>query len=294
MLLDRFMKKLHGPTHPVPGHHLACGGPQIIADQVLAATIRSVTLFGTHQLDLTHRAQGARGVSDAKVHALAFVAIRRQTHGVPLAPAMTTEKRVDVAPRSRWRGGEIERFRFDAARFAQGDNKVPAFVGNGLFDLFIVVAAIGQHQHLTPIVSTDIILQVERAQVCHHALMLTVIRELMCLAVALALEGNRRQGNQHVTQHQDDVGPLMSDDIPLAMMERFGVFRVQTGPVLQRTVDEDHDFPGQPVDAVERLGKLLGLPFRELSQRGDSHLGMRVQEFGKEPRDAGRKSERPL
>ena len=56
---------------------------------------------------------------------------------------MTTEKRVDVAPLSRGRGGEIERFRFDAARFAQGDNEVPAFVGDRLLDLFVVVAAIG-------------------------------------------------------------------------------------------------------------------------------------------------------
>src|SRR2546422_6702965 len=108
-LLDTFMKKFHGPTHPVPGHNLACGGPQIIAGKIRAATIRSVTPFGTHQLDLAHRAQGARGVSDAKVHALAFVATRRQTNGVPLEPAMTTEKRVDVAPLSRCAGGEIKR-----------------------------------------------------------------------------------------------------------------------------------------------------------------------------------------
>src|SRR5712691_2885641 len=114
MLLDTFMKQLHGPTHPVPGHNLACSGPQIIAGKILAATIRSVTLFGTHQLDLAHRAQVARGVSDAKIHSLAFVSTRRQTNGVPLEPAMTTEKRVDVAPLSRGGGGEIERFRFDA------------------------------------------------------------------------------------------------------------------------------------------------------------------------------------
>src|SRR4029434_2188452 len=125
MLLDTFMKKFHRPAHPVPGHNLACGGPQIIAGQILAATIRSVTPFGTHQLDLTYIAQVARGVSDAKVHSLAFVPTRRQTNGVPLEPAMTTEKRVDVAPLSRFGGGEIERFRFDAAGFTQGDNEVP-------------------------------------------------------------------------------------------------------------------------------------------------------------------------
>src|SRR5437870_10931739 len=95
MLLDTFMKKFHGPTHPVPGHNLACGSPQIIAGKILAATIRSVTRFGTHQLHLAHMAQVARGVSDANVPALAFVPMRRQTHGGPLAPAMTAEKRVD-------------------------------------------------------------------------------------------------------------------------------------------------------------------------------------------------------
>src|SRR5262249_35211383 len=188
MLFDTFMKQFYGPAHPVPGHNLACGSSQIIAGKILAATILSVTPFGTHQLDLAHMAQVARGVSDAKVHSLAFVPMRRQTHGVPLEPAMMTEKRVDVAPLSRLRGGEIERFRFDAARFTPSDNALPAFVGDGLLDLFIVVAAIGQHEHLTPIVGTNIVLQVERAQVCHHARMFAVIGKTMGLAIALAIE----------------------------------------------------------------------------------------------------------
>src|SRR5919198_6259135 len=119
ILLDALMPKLHAPPQTIPGDNLAWRGPQIIAGKILAATIRSVSPFGTHQLDLAHMAQVARGVSDAKVHSLAFVATRRQTNGVPLEPAMTTEKHVDVAPLSRGRGGQSERFRFDAARFAQ-------------------------------------------------------------------------------------------------------------------------------------------------------------------------------
>src|SRR3954469_10707083 len=150
---------------------------------------------------------------------------------------MTTEKRVDVAPLPRGGCGERERFGFDAAGLTQSDNEVPALYSNGLFDLFIVVAAIGQHQHLSPIVSAKVIFQVERAKVCHHALMLAVIRESMCLAVALALEGNRLKGNQDVAQNQDDIGPLMTDDIPLAVVERLGVVRVETGSVLQGGVD---------------------------------------------------------
>src|SRR5712691_538638 len=237
ILLDTFMKQFHSPPHPIPGDNLACGGPQIIAGKVLAATIRSVTPFRTHQLDLAHRAQGARGVSDAKVHSLAFVPTRRQTNGVPLDPAMTTEKRVNVAPLLRFGSTQSERLRFDTAGLTQGDNEVPALCSNGLFDLFIVVAAIGQHQHLSPIVSAKVIFQVERAKVCHHALMLALILEIMCLAVALAREGNRLKGNQDVAQNQDDVGPLMTDDIPLAVVERLGVFRVETGSVLQGGVD---------------------------------------------------------
>ena len=112
--------------------------------------------------------------------------------------------------------------------------------------------------------------------------MFALIREIMRLAVALAIEGNRLEGNQDVAQNQDDVGPLMTNDISLAMIERFGIFRVQTGPVLQRTVDEDDDLPGQPFDALERLGQLSGLCFREIFQRGDGHLGMRFQQVRKE------------
>ena len=69
----------------------------------------------------------------------------------------------------------------------------------------------------------------------------------------------------------------MTDDIPLAVIERFGVFRMQTGAVLQRTVEEDHDLPGQPVASCERLGTLPGLCFGETLQRGHGHLGMRLQ-----------------
>src|SRR6266705_1575930 len=89
VLLDTFMKKFYGPAHPVPCYNLACGGPEIIAGKILAATI----------------------------HSLAFVPTRRQTNGAPLEPAMTTEKRVDVAPLPRLRGGQSERFRFDTAGF---------------------------------------------------------------------------------------------------------------------------------------------------------------------------------
>jgi hypothetical protein len=113
---------------------------------------------------------------------------------------MTTEKRVDVAPLPRGGGSQSACFRFDTAGFTRGDNEVPALGGNGLFDLFVVVAAISQHQHLTLIVSANVVLQVERAQVGHDALLFTVIGKPMGLAIRFAIEGNWPQGNQHATQ----------------------------------------------------------------------------------------------
>src|SRR2546422_1502239 len=232
IVLDALMEKFDGPAQPVPHDNLTCRGPQIIAGKILAATIRSMAPFGTHQLDLAHVAHRARGVSDANVHSLTFVPMCHQTHGVPLAPAMTTEKRGNVAPLPRGGGGHRARFRFDAARCPQGNNEVPAFIGNSLLDLFVVIATIGQHQYLTPIIRSNIVLQGERAKVFHYALVFALIREIMRLAVPLALEGDRPQRNPHITQNGDDIGPLMPNDIPLAVIERCGVFRIETGAVL--------------------------------------------------------------
>src|SRR6266487_269992 len=104
----------------------------------------------------------------------------------------------------------------------------------------------------------------------------------MRLTIPLVIEGNRLQWNQYVTQEQDDIGPLMTDDIALAVIERLGIFRVQTSSVLQCTVDDDQDLPGQPVASCERLGKLPGLCFGETLQRGRRLLRMRFQPFRKE------------
>ena len=206
MLLDALMPKLHAPPQTIPGDNLAWRGPQIIAGKIRAATIQSVSPFGTHQLDLAHMAQGARGVSDAKVHSRALVPARLETNGVPLEPAMTTAKRVHMKPRLRCGAAQRERGRCDIAGFAQGDDEVPALLGNGLFDLFIVVAALGQHYDLASIVGAQVRLESERLEVVDHARMLAVIREALCPAVALAVEGNRREGDEDGAENEDDVG----------------------------------------------------------------------------------------
>ncbi len=227
-------------------------------------------------------AQVARGVSDAKVHSRAFVPARLETNGVPLEPAMTTEKRVHVQPMLRCGAAQRERGRFDTAGFAKGDDEVPTLLGNGLFDLFIVVAAIGQHHDLASIVGAQVRLEIERLEVVDHALMLAVIREALCPAVALAVEGNRREGDEDVAENEDDVGPLMADDVALAVVEGLGIFRVETGSVLDGGIDDQQDFPGQAADALEGLGELAGLGFGELIEGRDGDVGRRLQQFGKQ------------
>jgi len=58
-LLATFMKQFSGPAHPVPGHNLACRGPQIMAGKRLAATMRSVVQCSPPQRARADRAQGA-------------------------------------------------------------------------------------------------------------------------------------------------------------------------------------------------------------------------------------------
>ena len=210
--------------------------------------------------------------------------MRRQTHGGPLAPAMTAEKRVDVTPLPSMRSRQRQCGGFDAAGFPQGNNAVPALVGDGLLALFVVRAALGQPQDLTLILRANRVLQVQRTQGGHHARMFALIGQTMRLTRPLALEGNRLQWHQDVTQEQDDSGPRMTDDLALAVMERWGIFRVQTSAVLQWTVDEDQDLPGQPVASCERLGQRPGLCVGETLPRGRRHLRMRLQPVRKEGR----------
>ena len=100
------------------------------------------------------------------------------------------------------------------------------------------------------------------------------------MGLAISLARGSAQGNQHVPGSGRYWS--LTDDIPFAVIERFSVFRVQTGSVLQRTVDDDDDLPGQPIDPFERLGTLPSLCFGEMFQRRDGHLGMRFQQVRKE------------
>jgi hypothetical protein len=75
----------------------------------------------------------------------------------------------------------------------------------------------------------------------------------------------------------------MAEDKAVAMIEPLGVFRMQTGPVLERTIDYEGYFPGQTLALVQGFGNVLGLFLGEALQRidGDSAMGFQhLRELG--------------
>ena len=74
------------------------------------------------------------------------------------------------------------------------------------------------------------------SEVVYHKRMLSLIVKRMFPAIPLALVGDRAKRNQPIMDHQDNIGPLMPDDIPFAMMKLLGVCRMQTRPMLEGTL----------------------------------------------------------
>src|ERR687887_761421 len=100
VLLDIFVKKLYCPAQTIPQYDLALRDSDITTGEVLAATLRSFFKFRTHQLHVTHIAQVAQGVSNAKFHSLRLGAIRHETNGLPLQPAMIAKEQGNRTPLS--------------------------------------------------------------------------------------------------------------------------------------------------------------------------------------------------
>ena len=67
------------------------------------------------------------------------------------------------------------------------------------------------------------------------------------LTITFAIEGDRRERNQRVVEKKHNIGPLMADDKPLAMIEGFGIFRMHTGTMLDRTINQDRYLPGKTI-----------------------------------------------
>src|SRR3989454_933482 len=107
--------------------------------------------------------------------------------------------------------------------------------------------------------------------------MLSAIRQRMIPAIALAIERDGTQRNQHVIEEQHDIGPLMTNDKSLAMIERLGVCWMQTGAMLERTIHDNRNIPGQLFQLLPGLGNVLGLLLGEALQRRDCDLAMGFQ-----------------
>ena len=82
--------------------------------------------------------------------------MRRDTNGLPLSPAVIAKERGNRRPLLRLGRSEVEHGRFHTAGFAQGDNELPLLGGDGLLDLFIIVAAVREDDYLPWIIGADI------------------------------------------------------------------------------------------------------------------------------------------
>src|SRR5207244_6279541 len=69
----------------------------------------------------------------------------------------------------------------------------------------------------------------------------------------------------------------MADDKALAISGPLGVFRMQTGPMLERTIYYEYYFPGQTLALLQGFGNVFGLFLGETLQRIDRDVGMVLQ-----------------
>src|SRR5712691_353468 len=117
------------------------------------------------------------------------------------------------------------------------------------------------------------------AEVIDDKFMLSLIRKSLRQAIRFAIGGNRTKWHEHAVDDQDDIRPLMADDIPFAMIELLGVFRIQTCTTLEGTTHSNRYFPWETLQVLKRLGKLLGLFLAEALYCRDRNLGMGLQHF---------------
>ena len=148
-------------------------------------------------------------------------------------------------------------------------------------DLFLIIAAIGEHEDIPRIMGANVLASVSLIDVRNDAVMFGVIGERMFSTIPLAIQGNGREGNQDVIDDQDDIGPRMPDDTPCAMMEFLGVFRVHTGTMLQGTLNQQRNLPRQLMlgEVVERLGQSLRLLCGEVLECRDGDWGVGGQKL---------------
>src|SRR5919109_1585375 len=107
--------------------------------------------------------------------------------------------------------------------------------------------------------------------------MLGAILQLMIPAIALAIERDGTKRDQHVIEEHHDIGPLMPNDKSVPMIERFGVFWMQASAMLERTIHDNRNLPGELAQLLSGLGNLFGLFLGETLQRIDCDRAMSFQ-----------------
>jgi hypothetical protein len=107
--------------------------------------------------------------------------------------------------------------------------------------------------------------------------MLGALLQLMIPAIALAIEGDGTKRDQQGMEDHHDIGPLMPNDKALAMIERLGVFWMQTRAMLERTIHDNRKLPGELLQLVPGFGHVLGLLLGEALQRRDGNMAMGLQ-----------------
>jgi len=192
-----------------------------------------------------------------------------------------TKARRNVTPRLRLGCGQGEQGRVHTAGFPQGHQAMPLLGGDGLLHLFMVIAAVGSDDHLTRSIRADILFQLARLDVLHDEVMVGAILQRMILAIALALERDGSKRNQPGIEEQHHGGPLMPHDNPLAMMDGLGVFWMQTGAMLEGTIDDNRNGPGQLGPLLPGFSYLPGLLRGAAFQGRDCDLAMGLQHLRK-------------
>jgi hypothetical protein len=167
---------------------------------------------------------------------------------------MMAQDRGHVTPRLRRGRGQGAPGRWHPAGFPQGAPALPRLVGDGLLDLFLVVATVREDDDRPRILGTASVLQVQRLDGLHHEGRRSARRQRLLPALALALERDGTPRHPPVREAQPESGPRMPHDTSLAMLERLGVCWRPTGALWKRTLHDHRPMPGQPVHLVPGLG----------------------------------------
>jgi len=118
-------------------------------------------------------------------------------------------------------------FRPDASVFFQGDDISPFLLCNGGLDLLVIISAVGEDKDVMGIMGTNILFQIELLDVVDNGLIFGSVDEAVIFAIPLAVERYWGKRNERFMDKKNDVRPLVADDEPLAVVESFGIVRVE-------------------------------------------------------------------